>query len=87
MNKLTKKVSVGGVSVGGGESVKIQSMCTAKTSDIGATVAQINALEQAGCEIVRVSVLDEADALAIKGVRSQIKIPLEIGRASCRERV
>lgn len=76
MNKLTKKVSVGGVSVGGGESVKIQSMCTAKTSDIGATVAQINALEQAGCEIVRVSVLDEADALAIKGVRSQIKIPL-----------
>ena len=76
MNKLTKKVSVGGVSVGGGESVKIQSMCTAKTSDICATVAQINALELAGCEIVRVSVLDEADALAIKGVRSQIKIPL-----------
>lgn len=76
MNKLTKKVSVGGVSVGGGESVKIQSMCTAKTSDICATVAQINALEQAGCEIVRVSVLDEADALAIKSVRSQIKIPL-----------
>ncbi len=76
MNKLTKKVSVGGVFVGGGASVKIQSMCTAKTSDIGATVAQINALEQAGCEIVRVSVLDEADALAIKGVRSQIKIPL-----------
>ena len=76
MNKLTKKVSVGGVSVGGGKSVKIQSMCTAKTSDICATVAQINALEQAGCEIVRVSVLDEADALAIKSVRSQIKIPL-----------
>ena len=76
MNKLTKKVSVGGVSVGGGASVKIQSMCTAKTSDICATVAQINALEQAGCEIIRVSVLDEADALAIKGVRSQIKIPL-----------
>ncbi len=76
MNKLTKKVSVGGVFVGGGASVKIQSMCTAKTSDIGATVAQINALEQAGCEIVRVSVLDEADALAIKSVRSQIKIPL-----------
>lgn len=76
MNKLTKKVSVGGVSVGGGASVKIQSMCTAKTSDICATVAQINALELAGCEIVRVSVLDEADALAIKGVRSQIKIPL-----------
>ena len=76
MDKITKKVAVGGIFVGGGESVKIQSMCTTRTSDVDATVAQICALEGAGCEIIRVSVLDEADALAIKSVRSQIKIPL-----------
>lgn len=62
--------------VGGGESVKIQSMCTTKTSDIEATAAQIGALEKAGCEIIRVSVLDEEDALAIKQIRKKIKIPL-----------
>lgn len=76
MDKITKKVAVGGIFVGGGESVKIQSMCTTRTSDVDATVKQICALEGAGCEIIRVSVLDEADALAIKSVRSQIKIPL-----------
>ena len=76
MDKITKQVAVGGILVGGGESVKIQSMCTTKTSDVDATVEQICALEGAGCEIIRVSVLDEADALAIKSVRSQIKIPL-----------
>lgn len=76
MSKTTKKVNVGGVLVGGGESVKIQSMCTAKTSDIIAAAAQITALEQAGCEFIRVSVLDEEDALAIKDLRRQINIPL-----------
>ncbi len=76
MDKITKKVAVGGIFVGGGESVKIQSMCTTKTSDVSSTVAQICALENAGCEIIRVSVLDEADALAIKAISSKIKIPL-----------
>lgn len=76
MSNSTKKVNVGGVLVGGGESVKIQSMCTTKTSDIEATAAQIGALEKAGCEIIRVSVLDEEDALAIKQIRKKIKIPL-----------
>lgn len=76
MGKATKKVSVGGVLVGGGESVKIQSMCTTKTADIAATAAQISALEKAGCEIIRVSVLDETDALAIKQIRAKINIPL-----------
>lgn len=74
--KNTKKICVGGVCVGGGESVKIQSMCTTKTSDVEATVNQITALENAGCEIIRVSVLDEPDALAIGKIKSAIKIPL-----------
>ena len=72
----TKKIGVGGVYIGGGESVKIQSMCTTKTSDMSATVAQIKALEIAGCDIIRVSVLDEVDAAAIKTIKDKISIPL-----------
>ncbi len=72
----TKKVSVGGVLVGGGERVKIQSMCTTKTSDTVSTVNQIAALEKAGCDIIRVSVLDEADAIAIRKIKDKIHIPL-----------
>lgn len=76
MKKTTKLVNVGGVLVGGGERVKIQSMTTTKTSDIQKTVAQITALQNAGCEIVRVAISDEADALALRSVVGQIKIPL-----------
>lgn len=72
----TRKVNIGGVCVGGGESVKIQSMCTTKTSDIEATGAQINALYNAGCEIIRVSVLDESDALAIKSLKAVSPMPI-----------
>lgn len=76
MQYITQKVKVGNVIVGGGESVKIQSMCTTKTSDILSTCAQILKLEQAGCEIIRVSVLDEEDAYAIKKIKENIHIPL-----------
>ncbi len=74
--KITKKVSVGGVALGGGERVKIQSMTTTKTADVEKTVAQILALEKAGCEIVRVAVADETDALAIKAVKEKINAPI-----------
>jgi len=73
--RKTKRVSVGGVSVGGDTAVKIQSMTTTKTSDVEATVAQILALEKAGCEIIRGAVADEADALAVKRVKECIHIP------------
>ncbi len=76
MSANTKRVSVGGVVVGGGESVKIQSMCTTKTADVQSTVGQILSLEEAGCDIIRVSVLDEADAAAIRAIRDAIHIPL-----------
>ena len=76
MGKNTKKISVGGVLIGGGESVKIQSMCTTVTADVDATAAQILSLEKAGCDIVRVSVLDEEDARAIRAIRDKIHIPL-----------
>lgn len=74
--KTTKKIAVGKVEIGGGTSVKIQSMTTTKTSDVERTVAQIRALEQAGCEIVRVAVSDEADAKAVKEVVEKIRLPL-----------
>ncbi len=76
VGKITKKIKIGGLYIGGGESVKIQSMCTTKTSDIAATVAQIKCLGDAGCDIIRVSVLDEEDARAVKDIKNEIKIPL-----------
>lgn len=76
MSKRTRQVSVGGVLVGGGERVKIQSMTTTKTSDVEGTVRQIGALEEAGCEIVRVAVSDEADAAAVRAVKERIRLPL-----------
>ena len=72
----TRRISVGGVSLGGGAPVRIQSMTTTKTADVEKTVAQILALEKAGCEIVRVAVADEADALAVKDVVAKIHTPL-----------
>ncbi len=75
-NYKTKKVNIGNVIIGGGETVKIQSMCTAKTSDVEKTSAQIDGLTKAGCEIVRVSVLDEDDANAIKFLKEKSRIPI-----------
>ena len=74
--QTTKKVSIAGVEVGGGSSVKIQSMTTTKTADVQSTLAQIHALEQAGCEIVRVAVVGEEDAAAIKEIVGRISLPL-----------
>lgn len=76
MARQTNIVRVGGVRLGGGEPIRIQSMTTTKTADLEKTVAQIHALEKAGCEIIRVAVADEADALAIKSVKEKISIPL-----------
>lgn len=74
--KIKKTVNVAGQLVGGGARVKIQSMCTTRTCDVEKTVQQINKLEKAGCDIVRVSVLDESDAFAIKKIKEYVKIPV-----------
>lgn len=73
---MTKQILVGGVPVGGGAPVSIQSMCSTKTDDVPATVDQIHRLEEVGCEIVRVAVPDMAAARAIGRIKSQIHIPL-----------
>lgn len=73
---MTKKLMVGGVAVGGGAPVSIQSMCNTKTDDVAATVAQIRRLEEAGCEIIRVAIPDQATAEAVDKIKEQISIPL-----------
>ena len=73
---MTKRLLVGKVPVGGGAPVTIQSMCNTKTDDVAATVAQIHALEDAGCEIVRVAIPDEAAARAVDRIKEQISSPL-----------
>jgi (E)-4-hydroxy-3-methylbut-2-enyl-diphosphate synthase len=74
--ETVKSVMVGKTQIGGNSRVVIQSMTNTKTSDTDKTIAQIKALEAVGCEIVRVAVLDESDALAIKIIKENIKIPL-----------
>ncbi len=70
-----KTVKVGDVLLGEGH-IAVQSMTTEKSSDVEKSVAQILRLEEAGCEIVRVAVLDEADARAIQKIKPRIHIPL-----------
>lgn len=72
----TRTVQVGNLKLGGGNPVVIQSMCNTDTRDVAATVAQIHALEAAGCELVRVAVPDMKAADAIGEIKKQIHIPL-----------
>jgi (E)-4-hydroxy-3-methylbut-2-enyl-diphosphate synthase len=72
----TRPVKVGNLTIGGSNEVIIQSMCTTKTADVRATVAEIHRLEEAGCQIVRVTVNNKEAAEAIKEIKRQIHIPL-----------
>jgi (E)-4-hydroxy-3-methylbut-2-enyl-diphosphate synthase len=74
--KRTKKVFVGSVPVGGGAPVSIQSMTNTPTKDAGSTLSQIRSLEQAGCDIVRVSIPDDESLVAFREIKSGSKIPV-----------
>lgn len=76
MADYTKQVAVGGVKIGGGAPVTVQSMTNTDTADAEATAAQIGELESAGCEIVRSSVYSMACAKALPKIKSKISIPL-----------
>lgn len=76
LREETRSVQVGNLTIGGNNHVVIQSMCNTKTKDVKATIKQINALQQAGCELVRVAVFDKEDAYAIKEIKKGIHIPL-----------
>ena len=75
-HEKTKVVQIGDVRIGGGNSICIQSMTNTKTADVKATVAQIRRLEEAGCEIVRVTVPDTESAEALSAIKKEIHIPL-----------
>ena len=72
----TQRIYVGPVPVGGGAPVTIQSMTNTLTRDAEMTVAQIRALEKAGCDIVRVSVPDEESAKAFREIKLSARIPV-----------
>ena len=72
----TRPIEVGGVRIGGQNKVVIQSMANTKTKDVEATIRQIKQLEKAGCEIIRVAILELDDALAIKDIKKEIGIPI-----------
>ncbi len=72
----TKKIKIGNMYIGGDSLISVQSMCNTDTKDVKATVKQILKLEEAGCEIVRVSVPDIESAKALKEIKKEINIPL-----------
>jgi (E)-4-hydroxy-3-methylbut-2-enyl-diphosphate synthase len=72
----TRTVNIGGINIGSGYPISMQSMTTTDTSNVADTISQINMLDKAGCEIVRVAVKDMEDARAIGDIKSDISIPL-----------
>ena len=76
MKRLTKQLKIGPVAIGGGSPCAVQSMCSTDTRDVAATLAQIQQLAGAGCEIVRCAVPDQAAAEALSMVKRQSPIPV-----------
>lgn len=74
--KLTKQINIGGVPVGGGAPIAIQSMTNTDTRDAKATLAQIRALAEAGCDIVRCAVPDRTAAEALREICAGSPIPV-----------
>ena len=70
--RLTKQVSVGGVPIGGGSRIVVQSMTDTDTADIDATVSQVKLLADAGSELVRVTVNNDAAADAVPRIRERL---------------
>lgn len=76
MQRNSRQINMGGVMVGGGAPVTVQSMTKTDTRDVRATVAQIKSLEKAGCDIVRLAVPDMDAALSLGKIKRQTKIPI-----------
>lgn len=74
--RKTKEVKIGSVKIGGNNPIAIQSMAKEETKNISRVVGEIKELEEAGCEVVRVAVKDELDAVALGKIKKSINIPL-----------
>ena len=75
-NKNTKRIYIGSLAIGGGVQISVQSMTNTKTHDVEATVAQINALEKAGCDVVRMAIPDIKACESIEKIKKQVNLPL-----------
>ena len=78
MNSVTKQILVGGVPIGGGAPVTIQSMTNTRTDDVQATLEQIRKLAAAGCDIIRVAVPDMAAARAVGKIKEHSPLPVVV---------
>lgn len=76
VRKKTRQISVGSVKIGGDAPISVQSMTKTDTRDVQKTLRQIRRLEEAGCEIVRVAVVDEEAAHALGRIKKRVRIPL-----------
>ena len=76
MRRKSRQIRVGNVLIGGDAPVSVQSMTNTDTRDVAATVKQINALADAGCQIVRLSVYDTQCATALYEIKKQVSVPL-----------
>lgn len=76
MERISKQIELGGLKVGGGAPVTVQSMTKTDTRDVAATVAQIKSLEKAGCDIVRLAVPDMDAAKSLGKIKKQTNIPI-----------
>ena len=74
--KVTKEIKVGDVKVGGNSPITVQSMTNTLTTDIKATVNQINSLEEAGADIVRVSCPDKESTKSLKAIVKEVSVPI-----------
>lgn len=74
--KETRQIHIGNVAIGGGAPISVQSMTNTKTTDTESTVAQINALQAAGCDIVRLAVPDMDAALNLGNIIKKVNVPL-----------
>jgi len=74
--KPTRRIMLGGLAIGGGAPIRMQTMTKTDTRDVAATVAQIRAVTDLGCDIVRLAVPDAAAAGALAEIRRQVEVPL-----------
>lgn len=74
--RKTRQVMVGDLPVGGDAPISVQSMTTTKTDDVEATIKEIDRLEEAGCQIIRLTVPDEASARALPKYKKRMNVPL-----------
>lgn len=74
--RYSKQIQIGDVKIGGDAPISVQSMCNTDTRDVEKTVLQIKELQDAGCEIIRLAVLNKDAAEAIKEIKKQIEIPI-----------